>query len=64
MKFLFILVYIINNYLTREFKKAHPYLARCVGHVAKSHSQLVIAKVRTEQVIIPHICTKGVIPTE
>lgn len=51
-------------HLTREFKKAYPYLARCVGHVAKSHSQLIIAKVRTEHVIVPHICTKGVIPTE
>lgn len=49
-------------HLTREFKKAYPYLARCVGHVAESHSQLVITKVRTEHVIVPHICTKGVIP--
>lgn len=38
------------------------YLARCVRHVAKSHSQLVITKIRTEQIIITHVGTKGVTP--
>lgn len=38
-------------------EKTENYLARRVRHVTESHSQLVITKIRTEHVIIAHICT-------
>ena len=53
-----------SNLCIKQKNSKKAYLARCVRHVAKSHSQLVITKVRAEHVIIPHICTEGVIPTK
>ena len=53
-----------GNLYIKQKNSIKVYLARCVRHVAKSHSQLVITKVRAEHVIIPHICTEGVIPTK
>ena len=53
-----------SNLYIKQKNSKKVYLARCVRHVAKSHSQLVITKVRAEHVIIPHICTEGVIPTK
>lgn len=36
----------------------------CARHVSKSHLQLIITQVRTEQIIITIIRTKGVIPAK